>query len=137
MTAVLVVDDDANTRHMLRLVLEDEGYHVMQAADGAAGLAAMRASPSPLVVLLDQLLPAMKGCELLARVKDDPDLRRHAYIVLTATTPSVFQNECGDLAREAGSEVIYKPFHLHQLLQAITAVAARLPAADHKRDQPD
>src|SRR5260221_5035430 len=69
MTAVLVVEDDDSTRQALVWMLEDDGYGVTQAADGVAGLAALQASPSPLVVLLDHRLPALNGCDLLKLVK--------------------------------------------------------------------
>jgi CheY-like chemotaxis protein len=128
MAAVLLVEDDEFVRQMLHWLLADEGYTVAEAADGAAGLAALRASPSPLVVLLDHLLPAMKGCDVLDLVEHDRALQRHAYIYLTAVSPSDLRNEYDDLPRDVVGDVIYKPFRVDQLLRAVAAAEARCGA---------
>ena len=129
MAAVLLVEDDEFVRQMLHWVLEDEGYEVMEATDGAAGLSTLRASPSPLVVLLDHLLPAIKGSDVLDRVKQDPTLQRHAYIYLTAVSPSDLQSEHRELPRDIVGDVIYKPFRLDRLLRAVTAAEVLCGAA--------
>ena len=64
-TAVLVIDDDADTRATLRLPLEDEGYAVIEAADGDGALAVLRTSPHGLVVVFDYKMPCTDGEALL------------------------------------------------------------------------
>ena len=68
---VLVVEDDAATRALLRDVLEDEGYAVREAADGAAGLRAARAA-RPALVLLDLYLPDTDGWAFAAAYRRAP-----------------------------------------------------------------
>ncbi len=65
---LLLIDDEANLRRMLRLVLEDEGYHVTEAGSAEEGL---RLAPdaSPEVVLLDLALPGISGLEALPRLQ--------------------------------------------------------------------
>ncbi|HZC78051.1 MAG TPA: response regulator, partial [Ktedonobacterales bacterium] len=58
---ILVVDDEFDIRAMLRALLEEEGYTVGEAVDGADGLAVIRASEHPLIVLLDYKMPRMNG----------------------------------------------------------------------------
>ncbi|MBI4538593.1 MAG: sigma-54-dependent Fis family transcriptional regulator [Gemmatimonadetes bacterium] len=67
MSEILIVDDEANTRRMLRSLLESEGYRVREAATGEAALAAVQES-EPDVVLLDLALPGIDGLETLRRL---------------------------------------------------------------------
>ena len=68
--AVLVVDDDASFRAFVRVVLEDGGYRVAEAADGPAALAAVRAS-RPAAVLLDVNLPRLSGYEVCRALREE------------------------------------------------------------------
>lgn len=61
---LLIVDDEANIRRMLRALLESEGYRVREAESAEAGIEAVREAP-PEVVLLDLALPGMSGLEAL------------------------------------------------------------------------
>ena len=63
MNSLLFIEDDDQIRLALRLVLEDEGYDVREAADGRSGLAAFHAS-EPDLVLLDIRLPDMSGFDV-------------------------------------------------------------------------
>jgi two-component system nitrogen regulation response regulator NtrX len=67
-SAVLIVDDEPNIRRMLGSLLEAEGYHVRQAADGEAAIAAVT-TEEPDVVLLDLALPGASGLEILERLR--------------------------------------------------------------------
>jgi len=64
---ILVIDDEAPLRHMLRLVLEKAGYRVVEAADGAAALAILEGEPFDLV-LCDIRMPEMDGLAFLDQV---------------------------------------------------------------------
>ena len=63
MNSLLFIEDDDQIRLALRLVLEDEGYEVREAADGRSGLAAFHAL-EPDLVLLDIRLPDMSGFDV-------------------------------------------------------------------------
>jgi len=65
---VLVVDDEASHRIMLRAVLRDEGYEVAEAADGGEAVAAVEQEPFDLV-LMDLRMTAMDGIEALAEIR--------------------------------------------------------------------
>jgi two-component system nitrogen regulation response regulator NtrX len=69
MATVLIVDDEANIRRMLGSLLRAEGYRVREAADAAAGLAAV-AEAEPDAMLLDLVMPGDTGLEVLPRIRD-------------------------------------------------------------------
>jgi CheY-like chemotaxis protein len=82
---VMVVDDEPDMRHLLRITLELAGYGVVEAAHGEAALEQVRRSP-PQIVLTDWMMPRMNGGELIERAagrrehEGDPnrDDQRHA-----------------------------------------------------------
>ncbi|MCK5658238.1 MAG: response regulator, partial [Deltaproteobacteria bacterium] len=70
---ILVIDDEASTRDLLKMSLESDGYTVFVAEDGPKGLEIF-ARELPSVVLTDIKMPGMDGIEVLRRVKEQsPD----------------------------------------------------------------
>ena len=122
MTCVLIVDDDATIREMLRETLEDEGYAVLEATDGVEGLARIRASQERLVVLIDQLMPKLDGWGMLRAIQADPHLaRQHAYLLLTAR--SRLSKPLLEGAAALAVPIIRKPFELETLLLSVAHAA--------------
>jgi two-component system nitrogen regulation response regulator NtrX len=71
---ILIVDDERRVRESIRSILQDEGYSVLEAADGPEGLG-KAAADKPDCVLLDIWMPGMDGIEVLTSLKQmDPDL---------------------------------------------------------------
>ena len=64
MTRILVIDDDATIRAVVRAVLEQEGYDVVEAANGAEGLERYQAT-CPDLIITDLQMPVMDGFQLL------------------------------------------------------------------------
>ena len=81
--SVLVVDDDADLRELLRRALEREGWAVLEAADGRAALEQLD-KRAPGLILLDLLMPRMDGFELLAELRARPAWRDTPVVVMTA-----------------------------------------------------
>ncbi|MGQ0547856.1 MAG: hybrid sensor histidine kinase/response regulator, partial [Betaproteobacteria bacterium] len=79
---VLVVDDNRDAAHALRLLLQTDGHEVMVAADGAAGLALAR-QQRPDVVLLDIGLPILNGYEIATQIRADPALKGTMLVAVT------------------------------------------------------
>jgi signal transduction histidine kinase/CheY-like chemotaxis protein len=107
---VLIVEDDANLREMLRRTLEAEDWPVAEAEHGRAALESIRAR-RPAVVLLDLMMPVMDGFELLAELRQNEDWRTIPVVVITAMDLSL-----SDRRRLAG------------LTQRIVAKGAYVPA---------
>jgi CheY-like chemotaxis protein len=126
MASVLIIEDDRDTREMLRLFLEGEGYIVEEAPDAMTGYGGLLASPVPLVVLVDQRLPVINGCDLLNRVERDQTLRRHAYIFVTAGRPRDVQEYCDELPERVCETTLFKPFKMNDLLAAVAKAEQHL-----------
>ena len=82
---VLVVDDDAPIRLLLRSVLELEGWEVLEAEDGEQALALAKAE-LPHAVVLDVMMPGKDGFEVLAELRSTEHGRAMAIVMLTAKT---------------------------------------------------
>jgi CheY-like chemotaxis protein len=129
MGTILVIDDDRDIRGLLRYTLQEEGWAVMEAADGREGLDRLRAAGEPLVVLLDYRMPYMDGLDVLRAVAEDSALAmRHAYLLITAN-PYSLPPALPELAGALGVPILGKPFDLDDLCgrvqRAYVGLAAR------------
>ena len=82
---VLVIEDDAPTRELVRRALESRGWRVAEAENGVVGLQRMGEAP-PDLVLLDLMMPEMDGFEFLSRMRQDERWREIPVVVVTAKT---------------------------------------------------
>ena len=80
---VLVVDDDAPSRQLLKDLLTANGHHVVEAADGEEALAAVRCEPLD-VILLDVVMPRMDGFEVCRSLKSNPDTASIHILMITS-----------------------------------------------------
>jgi len=114
---ILIVEDHPTMREAMRLVLEREGFDILEASDGDQALAGIR-DDAPDLVLLDMSIPGTTGPAVLATVKSDPATSDVRVIVVTAT------GEEGRAAAMAGGADQYftKPFSPIALLKAVEEV---------------
>ncbi|HEV8194281.1 MAG TPA: response regulator [Ktedonobacterales bacterium] len=124
---VLIVDDDADIRETLQVLLESEGYPAAVAATSADALAHLHAATSRHIVLLDYLMPGANGSSLLLAVEQEATLRRHCYLLMTASPTTRYPPEDQRLITAVCLDILYKPFELDALLSAVAAAAAQLP----------
>ena len=112
MPTILVVDDDPGIRDNLTTLLEEEGFRVMQAGDGAQALEiATRIQPQ--LILSDIYMPVLDGLGLLAAIRHHQTLARIPVLLMSAIQPAA--------ARSRGVPVIGKPFDFDQVLGMIRA----------------
>ena len=83
MSTILVADDEKTVRSLLRDVLEVEGYHVVEAADGPEALYRLHCGGIDLI-LLDVMMPGMSGIEVLTEIRSDVEFGRMPVLMLTA-----------------------------------------------------
>lgn len=117
---VLAVDDSTVNRRLLERLLAQEGYAVTLAEDGPEALERLRDQQRAVdVILLDIMMPAMDGRDVLRQVKADPALRHIPVIVLSAVEDVDTVTEC----IEAGAaDYLHKPFS-RQILRARIAAS--------------
>jgi GAF domain-containing protein/CheY-like chemotaxis protein len=80
---VLVVDDDAEVRQLLRRMLESEGFAVVEAENGRVALERLRGEP-PSLILLDLMMPEMDGFEFVDEIRRHEGWRAIPVVVITA-----------------------------------------------------
>ena len=120
---VLLVDDDDEVREVTAGILEDVGYSVIAAADGAAALAVVdREGERVALVIADYAMPGMTGLELLTAIRR----RRPEMPMLLATGYADHQSLSGD-GLEA-DQIVRKPFRSAELLGRIEMVVERQAA---------
>jgi CheY-like chemotaxis protein len=110
---VLVVDDDADMRHMTENVLSFAGIATVSAANGAEALERAR-SVRPSVILLDLMMPVMDGYEFRDRQLQDPVLRKIPVICVTAVPPR--ETDTKKLQVDA---CVHKPVDWEELLKVV------------------
>lgn len=124
MQKVLVVDDEAQIRAVLRGYLEAEGYEVAEAADGTEALAALRKDP-PVLVLLDVMLPGIDGLEVLRQLRGFSD----AYVILVTARAEEVDKLVG--LGVGADDYVTKPFSPREVTARVKAMLRRDNRGDH------
>nr|WP_290665689.1 response regulator transcription factor [Ardenticatena sp.] len=120
MSQVLVVDDERHIFELVRLYLEQEGFEVAYAADGAEAMEQIAISKPDLVVL-DVMLPEMDGLSVCRRLREEGN--RVPIILLTARGDDIDKI----LGLELGADdYITKPFNPRELVARVKAVLRRV-----------
>ena len=127
---ILVAEDDELLRQTLRLLFEEEGYAVLEAADGRQVLELLRTSPQPLVVVLDLLMATFSGEEVLYAVAKDHRLRRrHAFVLVSAAPHLSRRLRLMRVLTQLAVQRIAKPFDIDVLLDAVAQATRRVQRA--------
>ena len=114
---ILVVDDDADVRGTVAEALDEEGFEVATAENGAAALKMLLAGARPDVILLDMMMPEMDGWAFRAEQQRHPEIAAIPIIVFTA------YGVPREIAAQLGAHgFLKKPPRLDELLSAIHQV---------------
>jgi DNA-binding response OmpR family regulator len=117
---ILVIEDDPNTRSLVALYLEREGFRPLAAADGRTGLE-LAERHRPELVILDLMLPRMDGWEVCRRLRQRLDV---PVIMLTARGEEI--DRVAGLTLGA-DDYVAKPFSPRELVARVQAVLRRMP----------
>jgi two-component system alkaline phosphatase synthesis response regulator PhoP len=112
---ILIADDNENIREALTYLLEDEGYKLWLAKDGAETLKKVR-EVRPDILFLDIMMPEVNGYDVCRTIKADAALKS-TYVIMLTAKGQVAEQERG---REVGAdEYIVKPFSPMEILTKI------------------
>ena len=127
---VLVVDDDASIRAMLGYVLDDEGFNVTEASDGAEAISALTAS-APDCMVLDLMMPNIDGLGVLRARREKGFASDTRVLVLTAKTDARDAVWCWELGAD---EYMNKPVDPEQFAREVRQLLALTPKElEHRR----
>lgn len=121
MQQILVVEDEADIRELLRFNLEREGFSVLEAADGPQALDMARRH-TPALVLLDVMLPGLDGFEVCRRLGAQTETAHIPILMLTARGEEM--DRVVGLSLGADDYVV-KPFSVRELMLRVRAVLRR------------
>lgn len=112
---ILIADDNENIRDALTYLLEDEGYELLLAKDGADTLRKVR-ERKPDILFLDIMMPEINGYDVCRTIKNDPVLKS-IYVIMLTAKGQVAEQERG---KEVGAdEYIVKPFSPMEILARV------------------
>lgn len=122
---ILVVEDDEMVAEVVRVNLEADGYEVIHAANGSAGLAAV-SQQIPDLIVLDVMMPEVDGWTVLTRLRDDAATRHLPVIMLSAKAMPADQVRGYNLGATA---YLTKPFSAPELSEKVRQVLADVDSA--------
>ncbi|MGZ3444368.1 MAG: response regulator [Myxococcaceae bacterium] len=121
-TTVLFVDDDDFIRGAYVDLLRDEGFAVVEAADGREALRAASAISGDVLLIIDEIMPGLRGSEVLNRLDGRADAARFRVVIISGSGTA----EVHTLLRRGIRihAVVEKPFTASELLDALHRLAA-------------
>ena len=118
MQKILVADDEEDIRLIIKFALEDKGYKVITAADGAEAVAVADKEKIDLIIL-DAAMPKMDGYEACRKLKKDAKTKDIPVIFLTAID---LQKDKLKSQRLGAVKFIAKPFEIEALIEEIASI---------------
>jgi CheY-like chemotaxis protein len=116
MARILVMDDEATAREMVRQALQSRGHEVVESADGNEGLALLRGGGFALAVV-DVMMPGKGGVETLIDIHSE---FRNLKVIVISGKIDVDSDAFRSLAEHFGaSRILRKPFEMNDLLAAV------------------
>jgi CheY-like chemotaxis protein len=123
-TTVLIVDDDADIRDVMKIFLEADGYHVNVAADGFDALEQLQAGPRPDLILLDLMMPRLDGEQFMKQFRASrfPDI---PVVIMSGCTSA--ENKARELMAAC---CLMKPVEGEKLLTTVRRFTAHASKND-------
>lgn len=133
MATILLIEDDATIRDIVRRMFERKGYQVIFAANGVEGMELAR-SAAPGLILMDMRLPILDGWQATQQLKADPATRSIPIIALTSQGLTSDRERCLAIGCD---EYEAKPIYFERLLAKVESLLAgqapgACPAAGHE-----
>lgn len=121
MKTILIIDDEADIRKVVKVRIEKAGYRCLTAADGKEGLAVV-AAEKPDLIILDLIMPVMDGVQVYHRLKMNSKTKHIPVIAFTAQDADTVVAK-GQAAMDI-VELVFKPFDAEGLVKIVERVLA-------------
>lgn len=115
---ILNIDDSPTVQRLIEMILASQGYQVVLASDGEAGIA-MAKSEKPALILVDFVMPKMNGFQVCKTLKEDPEFQDTPIILVTSKGDKIGSKFVDVLGI---TEYFTKPFQPEELLAKIREV---------------
>jgi len=119
MAKILVVDDDPDFVLVCRMILEAEGYQVLEAANGSQALESMRQEKPDLVFLDVMMSTTLEGVDVSKEMEADPKLKDVPVVMISSIGTSEYASEFPDDERIPIDAWISKPIQAEVLLKTV------------------
>jgi len=120
-SAVLIVEDDASIRRLVRTVLLRQGYNVEIAADGLEAISKLGLADYD-VIILDLMMPNLDGFTFMAAMaRDTPERLKHV-IITSAASPAIINERLKGIE----FDLLPKPFDINELISRVRACVKRV-----------
>lgn len=116
---ILVVDDDADIREVLRIQLENNGYSVFEAMNGKDAVAAVTGNPDIDLIILDIMMPGLSGIDACTRIRK---ISSAPVLFLTAKSK---ESDKTAAYENGGDDYLVKPFSQAELLMKVRSLLRR------------
>ncbi len=124
MKRILIIDDDKNFCHIVKIGLESrDTFHVVAAHDGMAGIK-MAVEEKPDLILLDVVMPGLEGTEVAVLLQEDP---RTEHIPVLFVTSMVTEEEIRKSTRDNKWFYLSKPIQINHLAVTIDRIIDSIP----------
>ncbi len=118
---ILIVEDNANNRLLVRDVLQATGYETVEAETAEEGIR-LALERQPALILMDILLPTMNGMEALRRLREEP-MTRHIPVI--AVTASVMDQDRSKIMTAGFDDYVMKPINVKAFLDSVRTALER------------
>lgn len=124
---LLIADDEPSLPRLLKEFFRSD-FHTTCVARGEECLDQLECGLAPDVIILDLNMPGLSGLQTLQRIRQNPERRRIAILMLSATENSTARIEC---LRAGADDFVIKPFNPEEIRVRIHAILRRVLPEDH------
>ena len=128
---ILVVDDEIEIRKVLRLLLENAGHQIVEAADGRSAVESLRLDPGTDLCIMDIMMPNMNGIEAVR------EIRTFSPIPVLFLTAKSLESDKEAAYSGGGDDYLVKPFSSRELLMKVEALTRRYTSYSAKKASED
>ena len=116
---ILIVDDEAEIRKILTILLENSGYEVVEATDGLSAVLALKNNSEIDLCIMDVMMPKMTGVEATAKI------RTFSTVPILFLTAKSMESDKESAYSAGGDDYLIKPFSSNELLMKVEALTRR------------